>query len=461
MNAVDWFIDRHVREGRGARVAFTDLWRSIDYAGLQAETGRFASALTAAGIGRERRIALLMLDTIDFPIAFWGAMRAGVVPVPVNTLLTPDQVGYVLRDCRAAAIVMSEPLRAAFGDVAASVGLVIASDPAGNAGSGELRAFLGGGNPFRPMAEASADEVGFWLYSSGSTGAPKGVKHVHASLRATAETYGAEILGIEPDDVVFSAAKLFFAYGLGNSMTFPMSVGAQAVLFPDRPTPDAVLAVMQRHQPSIFCGVPTLYASLLNRPGIGNGAGSARLRRCLSAGEALPAAVGRRWSEVVGTDILDGIGSTEMLHIFVSNRPGAVRYGTTGQAVPGYALRIADAAGRDVADNEPGELLVSGPSAAEGYWNRRAKSRDTFVGRWTHTGDTYSARARRQLPLLRPGGRHDEGGRNLGLAVRSRGGTRGTCGGARSRRGGLCRCRRADQAKSFRRAAGQQCGPAG
>jgi 4-hydroxybenzoate-CoA ligase len=389
MNAVDWFIDRHVREGRGGRIAFTDPWRRIDYAGLQAETSRFAAALASAGIRREQRLALVLLDTIDFPIAFWGAIRAGVIPVPVNTLLTPDQVGYILADSRAEALVISASLAPALADVVAVPRIVVRSDPGGAAHAGEMRAFLAAGDADGAPVPASPDEVAFWLYSSGSTGAPKGVKHVHSSLRATADTYGAQVLGIGPDDVVFSAAKLFFAYGLGNAMTFPMSVAASAILLPDRPTPDAVLDVMLAHQPTIFGGVPTLFASLLNHSRIGPGAGSARLRLCTSAGEALPEAIGLRWSATTGSDILDGIGSTEMLHIFVSNTPDDIHYGTTGFAVPGYALRIVDADGTDVPDGTPGELLVCGPSAAEGYWNQRAKSQRTFAGAWTHTGDTY------------------------------------------------------------------------
>ncbi len=384
-NAYDYFVERHIREGRGERVAFVDPWRSLTYGELADASARFAAGLEAAGIERERRIALVMLDTVDFPVAFWGALRAGIIPVPINTLLPPDISGYILEDSRAAALFVSAPLLPPLRDAARRVGRVVVSAPDGK--GGDFAGFLRPSN--EPPAECSPDEVAFWLYSSGSTGNPKGVRHVHASLQATADTYGTQVLGIQPDDLMFSVAKLFFAYGLGNSMTFPMAVGAAAVLFPDRPTPDAVLATMRTHRPTIFAGVPTLYAALLAHPELGRGAGSDRLRRSISAGEPLPEHIGLRWREIVGNDILDGLGSTEMLHIFLSNRPGDIRYGTTGKPVPGYDLRIIEAGG-EVADGEPGELVVRGPSAADGYWNQRAKSRHTFRGEWTHTGDTYT-----------------------------------------------------------------------
>src|SRR5579862_2625522 len=390
-NAFDYFVDRHIREGRGGRLAFVDPHRSLTYGELAAASARFAAGLRAAGIERERRIALCMLDTVDFPIAFWGAIRAGVIPVPINTLLPADITGYILNDSRAAALVVSAPLLGPARDRLMPGTPIIVSGAEGGAAAGttSFASFIDQPASNAPPVECSPDEVAFWLYSSGSTGNPKGVRHVHSSLRATADTYGRQVLGIQPDDLMFSAAKLFFAYGLGNSMTFPMAVGAATVLFPDRPTPEAVFAIMRQYRPTIFAGVPTLYAALLADPGLGKGAGSDRLRRCISAGEPLPEHIGVRWRERVGTDILDGIGSTEMLHIFLSNRPVDNRYATTGKPVPGYDVRILDTGG-EVADGEPGELVVRGASAADGYWNQRQKSRHTFRGEWTHTGDTYT-----------------------------------------------------------------------
>jgi 4-hydroxybenzoate-CoA ligase len=387
-NAADFFVDRNVREGRGGKTAFVDPARRLTYAELLAEGQRFAAGLKRAGVRRETRIALLLLDTVDLPICFWGAIRAGVVPIPINTLLPAELTAYILSDSRAELAVISAELLPALAPVLAGLPYLRNVVVAGGAdGFTSLEDFMaeGGG----PPVDAHADEVAFWLYSSGSTNAPKGAKHLHGSLRATVETYASQVLKIRADDVVYSAAKMFFAYGLGNAMSFPMSVGATAVLLPHRPTPAAVLALMRAHEPTIFCGVPTLYASMLQHPEIGAGAGSARLRRCISAGEALPEHIGEEWKRVVGVDILDGIGSTEMLHIFLSNTDEKLKYGTSGVAVPGYELRVVDSAGADVADGEPGELLVRGESAAEGYWNQRQKTRRTFVGEWTWTGDKY------------------------------------------------------------------------
>lgn len=395
-NAAAYFVDRHLAEGRGARTAFREAGpepREMTYAALAEATARFADALARNGVRREERALMLCLDTLEFPVIFWGALRAGVVPIPVNTLLATPVYGEVLEDSRAAILFVSAPLWE-------TVAPALTRNPAlrqvvvigGEApdGTQSFEAFLQGAEP-AGMVETSTDEIAFWLYSSGSTGRPKGVKHVHGALKATADTYGAQVLQVRADDTVFSAAKLFFAYGLGNGMTFPMSVGATTVLFPGRPTPDSVSRVLAEHGPTIYCGVPTLYAALLhhweNAP-----VPEAPLRTCISAGEALPEEVGRKWAALWGCDIMDGVGSTEMLHIFLSNRPGDVVYGTSGIAVPGYDLRLVDEHGGEVGPGEVGELLVRGASAAEGYWNQRGKSRATFEGEWTRTGDKYERR---------------------------------------------------------------------
>ena len=234
-----------------------------------------------------------------------------------------------------------------------------------------------------------AEEPAFWLYSSGSTGMPKGVRHLHANLAATADTYAKQVLGIREDDVCLSAAKLFFAYGLGNALTFPMSVGATTVLNAERPTPAAMYALMDKYNPTIFYGVPTLFAAMLNDESSKAARCGTKLRICTSAGEALPESVGNSWKSRFGVDILDGVGSTELLHIFLSNAPGDIKYGASGRPVPGYEVRLVNENGGDVPDGEVGEMLVHAPSAGEGYWNQRAKSRSTFEGYWTRTGDKY------------------------------------------------------------------------
>jgi 4-hydroxybenzoate-CoA ligase len=392
-NAACWFVDRHVREGRAEKPAFVQGDRKLSYGELAERTDRVAGLLARHGLRPEERAALVAFDTLDWPVIFWGCLKAGVVPVAVNTLLTADQYRHVLADSRARALFVAAPLleavRPALGDLPHLREIFVVGGSA--AAVHDFSAELASSAP-APAVEAGADDCAFWLYSSGSTGQPKGVRHVHSSMRGTAETYGAQVLGIREGDVVFSAAKLFFAYGLGNSMSFPMSVGATAALLPGRPTPDAVFGVLQAVRPTIFCGVPTLYGAIL-AAAPDRIPGTDRLRLAISAGEALPAEIGQRWRRLTGTDILDGVGSTEMLHIFLSNAPGDVEYGTSGRAVPGYELRLAGEWGRDVADGGIGEMLVRGDTAADGYWNQRAKSRATFEGVWTRTGDKYLRRA--------------------------------------------------------------------
>ena len=395
-NAASYFVDRHLTEGRGDKTAFVEAGgagRRISYGDLSQRSGCVADALARIGMRREERAVMLVLDQIEAPEIFWGCLKAGVVPVPLNTMLVADVYQAILQDSRATCLFLSAELADTVLPAARQSPelrdiIVIGDAPDGTTG---YDAFLADTGPRAPVS-VSPDDVAFWLYSSGSTGLPKGVKHVHSSLKETADTYGAQVLGIRETDVIYSAAKIFFAYGLGNAMTFPMSVGATTVLFNARPTPDAVTDILATQKPSIFCGVPTLYAALIAHLGK-HGVPDAPLRVCISAGEALPAETGRTWQALWGVDILDGVGSTEMLHIFLSNAPGNLDYGTSGLAVPGYDLRLVDETNVEVAPGEIGELLVRGASASDGYWNQRAKSRATFLGDWTRTGDKYERRA--------------------------------------------------------------------
>ena len=448
-NAVSDFVDSHIAAGRGNKVAFVDPERSLTYGELQARSIRFANALRDLGIEPEQRVALLLNDTVDYPVAFWGTIRAGCVAIPLNVYLTLPQYAYILADCRARALVVDAALAETIAPVLDKLPrkpvMIVVGDGHATPSSPGLsrRSRLGGQDQCPPdrdagdvgvrkhavlrtampghdggeagtspamtaerqrhdfetliatadttpvTADTLSDEVAFWFYTSGSTGDPKGVKHVHSNLMATAKLFGQVILGITENDVVHSASKLFFAYGLGNALTFPLSVGATAALWPHRPSPEGVFETLKRNRVTIFYGVPSLYTALLAHKDIGKGAGSDRLRLCVSAGEALPAHIGERWREVTGVDVLDGLGSTEMLNTFLSNRPGDIRYGSTGKPVPGYETRIVDEHGHDVGAGEIGELIVRGPSAGEGYWNQREKSRRTFAGEWTHTGDKY------------------------------------------------------------------------
>jgi len=391
-NAVSWLLDRNVDEGRGDKVVFDDTVSQITYGRLQQQTRRVGNMLRRLGVRREERVAMIMLDTIDFPIVFLGAIRAGVVPVPLNTLLTAEQYAYILSDCRARVLFVSEALLPVVKDIIARMPdlehVVVSGKDAH--GHKKLSDEIARESDVFATAPTHADEPAFWLYSSGSTGMPKGVRHLHSNLAATAESYAKQVLGIREDDVGLSAAKLFFAYGLGNALTFPMSVGATTVLNSERPTPAVMFALMNKYHPSIFFGVPTLFAAMLNDEATKAQAAGNRLRVCTSAGEALPESVGNAWRARFGVDILDGVGSTELLHIFLSNAPGDIKYGSSGRPVPGYKVRLVNETGADVADGEVGELLVDAPSAGESYWNQRAKSRATFEGAWTRTGDKYT-----------------------------------------------------------------------
>ncbi len=399
-NFAQHLIERNAH--RSSKAAYIDDQGSTSYGELAESIRRAGAALLACGVRREERVLLLMHDCSDWPASFLGAMYAGVVPVAVNTLLTADDYAYMLQHSRAQAVLVSAALLPTLQNALTKASLqdghevkaVIVSRPSATLPQGTvgLEALLKRHAPLTAPAVTSPNDPGFWLYSSGSTGRPKGTLHSHGNPYWTAELYGTSVLGITESDVCFSAAKLFFAYGLGNALSFPLSVGATTILMAERPTPDATFKRWRGEvggiRPTVFFGAPTGYAGMLCSTGL-PAKGEVSLRLCSSAGEALPAELGERFTAHFGCEIIDGIGSTEMLHIFLSNRPGQVCYGTTGRPVPGYWVELRGEDGAPVADGETGDLFIKGPSAALMYWGDREKSRETFLGPWTRSGDKY------------------------------------------------------------------------
>ncbi|TVT30174.1 benzoate-CoA ligase family protein [Amycolatopsis rhizosphaerae] len=393
-NAADYLVDRHVREGDGAKTAVVTPEVSLSYAELADRVHRVAGGLAAIGVRPEERVMLCMVDGVELLTGVLGAMYAGAVPVPVSTMATGPELGRVLADSRARVLCVSDEFtpaaKAAIALAPETAHVVLdRADPIAFSGGVTTHDWseLSGADPL-PRYETWEDSPALWLYTSGTTGEPKGAMHRHASIRAVCETYAGKVLGVSPADRCFSVAKLFFAYGIGNSAFFPLAAGATTVLEPGRPSPRLVAERVRAERPTLFFGVPTFYSALLASD-IPDDTFSS-VRQAVSAGEPLPAVLFERFRARFGVEILDGIGSTEALHIFLSNRPGAVVPGSTGTAVPGYDLEIRDAEGKPVeAVGQPGELFVRGPSTAFGYWSRYETTKRVFQGDWLRTGDSY------------------------------------------------------------------------
>lgn len=388
-NAASDLIDPNLAAGRGEKVAVIDYRGNTTFAELAERIDRMAGVFRASGIKREQRVLLCLLDTVDFPTVFLGAIKAGVVPVPLNTLLVADDYSWILENSAAVAVFVSEELSHHWTEIAAANPQVqfISS---GDGPWRKLDDLLVDAEPVTAPADTHRDDVAFWLYTSGSTGRPKGAMHTHASLRLIANLFGIGVIGYRESDIILSVAKQFFAYGLGNALAFPYAAGATVVLHKDRATPQAISDLIVRHKVTVLNGVPTFFAGWFAGDAAPTRHEAPALRIATSAGECLPPHLGEAFRHRYDADIIDGLGSTEMLHIYLSQRPGEVRYGCTGKPVPGYELRIVDEDGQPVGPGELGELQVKGPTTAIGYWRNRPKSRATFQGEWLRTGDKYS-----------------------------------------------------------------------
>src|SRR5437667_1950370 len=399
-NAASAFLDRNLAEGRGAKTAIYYEGTAYTYAQIAELANRIGNGLLDLGIDMEQRVALLLLDSPQFAAAFFGAIKIGAVAVPMNTLLRPNDYIYMLNDSRAHVLLIHAALWEQVAPVFAEFKylrhiIVVGTPPESsslNATKIALHDFdewVNHASSNLETAETGKDDSAFWLYSSGSTGLPTGCVHLQHDMTYCTEYYAKSVLGITEKDITFSAAKLFFAYGRCNNLYFPFGVGASAVHYPGRPLPEDMFTVVQQYRPTIFFGVPTLYAGMLALPEAEKHFDFSSVRVCVSAGEALPADILRRWEDKFNVEILDGIGSTEILHIFICNRAGQVKPGSSGKLVPGYEALITDESGHAVKQGDIGNLLIRGDSITAYYWNKHEKTKDVINGHWIHTGDKY------------------------------------------------------------------------
>jgi benzoate-CoA ligase len=380
-------LDRNIDRGRAGKAAVHAVDRSLTYGELLAQASRAGNLLRALGVAREERVLLVLDDTTAFPVVFLGAMRLGAVPVPVSPLDKADNFRHFVDDSYARVVVADAGSMPMLREVLDGRDLTFVSARGPAEGAIDLEAELAAQDDELVPAATHRDDMAFWLYSSGSTGRPKGVVHLHHDIEITCETYARQVLGVREDDVLFSTTKLQHAYGLGNNLSFPLHFGATAVLSAGPPKPDTLLAVLRERRPTIFFSVPALYGALVRAEGAEDAFGSVRM--CVSAAEALSPTIFDRFRERFGLEIVDGIGSTEMLHIFCSNVPGAVVRGSTGRPVPGYELRIVDEDGGVLPGEAVGNLEVRGDSCAAFYWHQHEKTKSAMKGDWFTTGDRY------------------------------------------------------------------------
>jgi len=390
-NAAETFIDAH-RGVRDSTAAIRCQGKTVTYGELAENVDRCGNALRELGIGIEQRVDILCADSPAFVYAFFGAIKIGAVPVPTNPLLTPRDLAYILNDSRAAAIVVSASLLPKVLEIRKDVPrlrhvLVTGGDAA--SGTLSFEQVLASADDELSPADTTPDDACFWLYSSGTTGFPKGAVHLQHDMVYCCDTYGASVLRTTDDDRHFTVSPLFHAYGLGNGVFFPLRAGASTVYKPERPTPELVYSLITQEKPTILFTAPTFYAALLAYPSEGFAYDLSSLRMCVSAGEALPKTLFEQWKARFGLEILDGIGATEMLHIFISNYPGKAKGGTSGTPVPGYRAKIVDDDGEELGRGETGNLWVAGDSCAAYYWNKHEKSKAAFKGDWYVTGDKY------------------------------------------------------------------------
>ena len=391
LNAAAVFVDVHLAEGRADKPAILCGDRTVTYQDLYQAVNRFGRALKELGVRMEERVALLLPDSPEWAFTFFGAMKIGAVAVPMNTMLLPKDYEYLLNDSRSRVLVVAPSLLDRITQIRDRLKYLNEIIVTGEEREGclSLESVIENASPDLAPVDTSKDDAAFWLYSSGTTGFPKGTIHLHHDMIVEADLYARQVLGVNESDVSFSVAKLFFAYGLGNGLYFPLRVGGTTVLLPDRPLPDTVFQVIDKYQPTVFYSVPTSYAALLHLAEKTHRTSLGRVRMCVSAGETLPKHLYEKWLERFGVEILDGIGSTEILHIFISNRLGKARAGSTGQIVPGYEAKIVDDEGNELPPRQVGTLLIKGDSIAAGYWNKHEQTKNTFRGEWINTHDKF------------------------------------------------------------------------